>query len=126
MKIKLSKSQWEFIGKKAGWMKAAQVTNKWFEWTDDSGTTWNVTYRGLDDEEMYGNGKAISDFDLIKKMVVQIQNTSTLEKIPVDSVLQWMGKVKMDKSDFFEQIKMSDIGFEEEWRSENRDIEMGL
>ena len=25
MKIKLSKSQWEFVGKKAGWMKSAQI-----------------------------------------------------------------------------------------------------
>jgi hypothetical protein len=26
MKIKLSKSQWEFMGRKAGWMKTAQGT----------------------------------------------------------------------------------------------------
>ena len=25
MKIKLSKSQWEFMGRKAGWMKTAQI-----------------------------------------------------------------------------------------------------
>jgi hypothetical protein len=27
MKIKISKSQWEKIGKKAGWMKTAQIIN---------------------------------------------------------------------------------------------------
>ena len=27
MKIKLSKSQWEFVGKKTGWIKSSQSTN---------------------------------------------------------------------------------------------------
>lgn len=31
MKIKLSKSQWEGIGKKAGWKKEAQEKMNWYE-----------------------------------------------------------------------------------------------
>jgi len=124
--IKLSKSQWEFIGKKAGWMKKAQVTSKWFEWEDEDGTVWAVTYRDLDDNDMYSNGIAISNVDLIKKMVVEIQNMSTLERIPIDLIPQWMGRVKMDESDFFDEIKSADKIFEAEREEERRDMEMGL
>ena len=31
MKIKLSKSQWQFIGKKAGWIKTAERDEKYCE-----------------------------------------------------------------------------------------------
>ena len=46
MKIKLSKSQWEFMGRKAGWMKMAQDNNL----DNNPETLANILRAGKDDE----------------------------------------------------------------------------
>ena len=54
MKIKLSKSQWELVGKKAGWMKISGTTNQLISTVSSSnGNGIIVSILGVDSS--YGN-----------------------------------------------------------------------
>ena len=125
MKIKLSKSQWQFIGKKAGWMKKSQQV-RWFDWQDNSGEKWNISYRDIDPKEMYENGKALSDKAIMVKMIVGIQSEYSDEKLPKRVIPYWVDKIGIDTQDFFEEVQQANHIFEDEQRIERSDVDSGL
>lgn len=98
---------------------------KWFEWEDPNGGTWVVEYRDLDPKELYENGRAKSNEELMKLMIIGIQNKWEDKKLTPPQVEYFLKKFPLIE-DFFDEVTEAEKLFRDEQRIEERDIEMGL
>ena len=123
MKITLSKQQWEFIGKKAGWMKKSQEI-RWFTWEDyPMGEKWDIVYRDIDslyDEQ----GNALPKRILIEKMITKIQNANSDKPIPPNKIGAFLDRFPVLQDEFFEKVDETEEQFQDERRIEERDLHM--
>jgi len=126
--LKISKKEWESIGKKAGWMKVADQFNiRWFEWEDDQNGSgkWTITYRDILPDELYGeDGKSLSNRAIIEKMIISIQSEDGVTLTP-EQILHFLNKLSLEE-DFFELVQEANDSFRDEQRIEQRDIDVGL
>jgi hypothetical protein len=143
MKIKLSKSQWEKIGKKAGWIKEALrdlrnviVNFDTLEFIEsrrdidlDSNNTWKISYNHstLNDQQLltsllklYGNGLRFY-IELFKAADFSAFNIRSGQKITAEELAKM---VFPDAEDFWGILRQSDEVYNAEREIEQRDMEM--
>ena len=130
-KIKISKSEWTNIGKKAGWMKTSQVV-KAFIWIDDykGSGTWDIDYKDIKPEDLYYKdgiliGKSKSDKDIMKEMIQSITNIESGEKLSMTQIDHFIRKL-MTTDEFFDLVQEANQLYGDEQRIEQRDIDTGL
>ena len=130
-KIKISKSEWTNIGKKAGWMKTSQVV-KAFTWIDDykGSGTWDIDYKDIKPEDLYYKdgtliGKSKSDKDIMKEMIQSITNIESGEKLSMIQIDHFIKKL-MTTDEFFDLVQEANQLYGDEQRIEQRDIDTGL
>lgn len=108
------------------WYKKAQET-RWFEWEDNNGETWEIDFKNIEPSELYDqSGHALSDEEIMKNMIISIQNKFSDEPISPHQKEYWLEKFKLDTDEFFEKVQEANNLFEDERRIEKRDMEMGL
>ena len=112
--------------KKARWVKESQES-RWFEWDDNMGGTWVIDYKNINPQELYDDsGRAFSDKDIMKNMIVSIQNKWGDRKLTPQQIEYWFDKFGLTTEEFFEGVQEANKLFRDEQRIEERDIEMGL
>ena len=126
MKYKITKQAWKSIGKQAGWMKESQRV-KWFEWEDpNSSNNWIINYRDIEPDEMYNEqGRSLSEKEIMRKMIVSIQNKFEDNKLTSAQIEYFIDKFDLE-SDFFDMVQETNALFRDEQRIEQRDMDMGL
>jgi len=126
VKYRLTKEAWASIGKQAGWIKEAG-SNGWFEWDEGAGSgPWIISYRNIEPSELYDEtGRAYSDREIMKNMIISIQNTFSDEKLSPNQIEYFIDKF-MTEDEFFENVQEANQLSKDEQRIEQRDIDVGL
>lgn len=142
MKIKMSKSQWERIGRSAGWIKKAQsdirdviidfdrleFIERLRDVDKNSTNTWNISYNNslLQDDELL---KSLPPGDDLRSYIALFNacnfsagNIKTGQKMTAEELAKM---IYPEKESFRDIIRESDDVYRGEREIEKRDIEMG-
>jgi hypothetical protein len=124
MKIKLSKSQWQHIGKTAGWIKRASEM-RFFNWEDMDGKKWVILYMFPVeiDYELQGIPEPLKQSELAARCIDRIESEDGSIKITKHSEIFNFVHEKINAyDDFFSLLEGSNQDFSLERAIEKNEL----
>jgi len=105
MKIKLSKSQWEKIGQKTGWIKTSQNLDvvKKLETFDERETTRAIRDAIIAEEQAIKQYEVIADSTQNSKVKEVLQEIANEERIHVGELQALLAKLLPDEQKFLDE-----------------------
>lgn len=139
MKIKISKRQWEEMGKKAGWIKKSSQT-RYLTWTSDYNPemvsvdhkqnlldagyndAWQIVYRhDVEFDDKNDKGQPLASWQILSQFLMSALNLFTDEKI--EGGINIIRKLNLDTNEFWQLISANDSEWDEEQRMEKYERE---